>query len=84
MAHIRYVHKAEAISNKDTVTESILHISKELPKMNTLAATELIFESDAQAIVDALLDGLPQGTRMRVVKKLLEYEVSKNGYFRGL
>jgi hypothetical protein len=85
MTKILYVHKADSIGDQEPKTFH-LHNVKPLPPSGITTSSDMmdIYERDAADIVECLVHGLPQGTRIRVIKKLFAFEVSNNGYFRGI
>ena len=69
------IHKAGSVGGLPVESKSI-SISKEMPDFQSLKDTEHIFDSDAEAIVKALCESLPQGTVDRVLAKLMAKKAS--------
>lgn len=76
-------HICKADPLPETPEEATIIINRALPKDLGVDAIDKFYDDQAAEIVGALARSLPQGTRVRVAKKLLEYEISGFGFFRG-
>jgi len=83
MTKTLFIDKADPIGPRRPKSV-LIDISYKLPKQMSLEQAEEYYDRQAQAIVDALFNSLPQGTRIRIVKKLFEKELSEFGFFRGI
>jgi hypothetical protein len=63
---------------------AVINIKRRLPKFDSLKSAADLFNTQADMIAGALYRSLPAGTRIRLLHKLMEYEISANGYFRGI
>lgn len=75
---------ADAIGNREKPISTTIEITRKLPDFESLEEAEQYYSIDASRLATALFDSLPQGTRLRLLEKLLSLEIKNNGYFRGL
>jgi hypothetical protein len=67
--------------------ETVISINQGIPDFNGGNALEdagEYYQDQAEQLVDALTHSLPSGTRLRVIKLMLTYEIQERGFFRGL
>lgn len=71
------VCRAEPITENEPVETAVLIISNQLPtKGMKLKEVEIYFKQEAEIIVDALCNHLPQGTRHQVLIELLKRTIN--------
>lgn len=79
MSHEVHVHRAQDTTSAELVLPLTIHIGEQIPEPplgDRLDRARATFESDARAIVDALMSTLPGGTIDRVLAYLLDAKAS--------
>ena len=83
--NVIHLYKADPITDHLPVDDVTIVIKRQLPDINqtTLPKAESLYERDAEVLVSALKDSLPQGTRYRVALMLMA-EIAKENLYRGI
>jgi len=64
--------KLETYTNEGEIEGIVIEITKKLPKYTSLDNSERLFEHQAEKLVDAIINNLPQGTVYRVLHILMK------------
>ena len=79
---MRYLlYKAAPITKDKPVADTEIVISKEIPTLETLEAYNEFYAAEAAAIMAALENSLPQGTRYQLLILMLKSQLN---LYRGL
>ena len=73
--------KAEPLGN-NSVPDTIIEITDKLPEFVSMEDAEKFYQNQAAAIVDALFNSIPQGTRWRVLAELMKVQ-SETMLYKG-